>query len=200
MRVSVVSEDMNVNGIDMAVYDILSPRSIDEVIHFFQTAWKGRVAVGHVGGTGDHATWTVLSHRDGDMLTTVQLQPQNDSGLGSHALVAVSAAFEGRRSQDRDDFPMPGDSKIIDDIRTKDLGRSSRTLVLQNEDSVGYNEAYFRQQLQAQGWVDVAKPEALASQQLESRALLMNRGADEMNLTISRNEGVSTIVVVKVEK
>jgi hypothetical protein len=200
MSVSVVSEHMNVNGVDMAIYDVISPRSIDDVARFYETAWRGRVAVGKIGQNNNEPSWTVLSHREGNVLTTVQLQPRNASGLGCHALIAISTAFAERRSQDRDDFPIPSDSKIIDDIRAEDLGRASRTLVLQNEDSVGYNEDYFRQRLQAQGWAEVADPDAFPSRQLEFRALLMNRGADEVNLTISRSEGVSTVVIVRVKK
>ncbi|GEM_PF-1727108 len=196
MTITVVSDHMNFNGIEMSGYELHSQRSLDEVIAFYKSAWKGRVAVSQMQAGLNPSPWTVLSHRDGDYLITLQLQPDDPSGCSG--FVSVSDVFGGERSRPASDFPMPSGSKIVNDITAKDPGKRSRTLVLQNSDSVQSNLDFYRAQLQRQGWSEVSDMAtgALPQQWQNPQAFLMNRNGDELNLAVDRSAGTSTVVIV----
>jgi hypothetical protein len=196
MTITVVADHMDFNGVQMASYEVHSRRSLDDVVNFYKSAWTGRVAVSEMQVGSGTGSWTVLSHRDGDYLITIQLQADEPSGCSGFA--AVSDAFSGEQRRQADSFPMPAGSKVVNDITANDPGKRSRTLVLQNSDSVQSNLNFYRAQLQRQGWSEVGNADeaGLPQQWQGQQALLMNRDGDQLNLAVDRSADTSTIVIV----
>lgn len=197
MTITVVADHMDFNGVQMAGYEVHSRRRLSEVVDFYKSAWKGSVAVSEMQVDPGSGPWTVLSHRDGDYLITIQLQPDEPSGCSGFA--AVSDAFSGKQRHQAENFPMPAGSKVINDIAASDPGKHSRTLVLQNNDSVQSNLDFYRAQLQRQGWSEIGNTDeaGLPQQWQGQQALLMNRDGDQINLAVAQSDaGTSTVVIV----
>ena len=198
MRIVVVSGHMVYNGYDMATYEVSSPHSLDEVLHFYREAWHGEVAESPMAMGLDSAQWTVLAHREAEFLVTVQLRPSKPEGVSGY--IGISNIFGTARHQTGQEVVMPAGSKVINDIVTSDLGRRSRTLVIQNDSSVSFNLDYYRERLAAQGWTEIADFSKLPIELRTSQALMMSRGDDELNLSATRSGGITTVVMVQVHK
>jgi hypothetical protein len=198
MSIVVVSDHMVLNGLDMSTYQVASPHSLDEVLSFYRTAWRGEVAESPMQVGISAVPWTVLAHRDGDFLITVQLTPSKGGGV--YGYIAISTMFADRFQETGRDVLMPAGSTLLNDITADDPGRSSRTLVIRNEDSVEFNLEYYRSHLRDQGWTEAVDLSAMPSDIAPHQVLMMNRGSDELNLSVTRSGGMTTVVMVTVHK
>jgi hypothetical protein len=198
MRIVVVSDHMVYNGIDMSTYEVSSPHPMDDVLRFYREAWNGKVVESPLTMGLDTSQWTVLAHREGEFMVTVQLRPSKPQGV--YGYIAISNIFGGVQHEVGKDVLMPVGSTIVNDIVEDDPGRRSRTVVLKNENSVSFNLDFYRQRLVSEGWTEAADLSTLPGMMGHPQALLMNRGSEEMNLAVTRSGETTTIVMVTVRK
>lgn len=196
MRIVVVSDHMIYNGVDMSTYEVSSPHPMDEVLRFYREAWNGAVAESTTTMGLDSTQWNVLAHREGDFLVTVQLRPSKPAGV--YGYIAISNVFSGKVHETGRNVVMPAGSTLVNDIVSDDAGRKSRTVVVQNEGSVGFNLDFYRQKLTAEGWTEVVDYSKLPQEMGRPQALMLNRGSEQMNLAVTRTAGTTTVVMVTV--
>lgn len=198
MRIVVVSDHMIYNGVDMATYEVSSPHRLDEVLRFYREVWRGEVAESTTNIGLDTTQWTIMAHRDNEFLTTLQLHPSKQGGV--YGYIAISNIFGNTVHETGRNILMPANSTVVNDITEEDMGRRSRTVVIQNEDSVNFNLDFYHQRLAADGWTEVADFSKLPAEISRPQALLMNRGDDEINLAVTRSGEKTTVVMVMVHR
>ncbi len=189
-QLSIVGEDMSVNGASMHAYELRSALSARELLDFYAAQWPGETRVSRL------APWTILSHPDGDHLVTVQVQAL--PGGASFGYVGITNLLEPSLRLRRSDFPRPSGAELITDVQARDQGRRSRTVLLRSEGSLEQNLAWYESHYRRQGWQAIGDPRGKANLP-GSRTLLMNKGSGELNLVIASEGSKSVVTVVLVQ-
>jgi len=195
----VVADDMTINGISVSTYELTSKLSVSELVAFYSKAWDGDLTKSEMPLDSGKVPTTILAHRDGDNLITIQVK--DVEGGGTHGYVGISNAFSSTNKRVASDLPLPGGSTLVNDIVAHDPGKTSHTWVIQNKNSADYNLDFYRSYFADHGWSEVA----LQSSPTHTDAaplppvLMLNKGRDELNLAVGGSAGESTVVIVKVE-
>jgi len=191
MQLQVVSNEMSINGTPMRVLEFCSPQKPDELTQWFSNQWQGRVARSRAG------RWDVLAHRERDALITVQMKPLGHEG--SRGFIAISNFFEQAartRPRTAPDVPIPAGTLLMQDIKADDAGRKNRTLVLISDRSPAQNLDFYRAYYQQEGYEPVSYG-ALARND-GSGAMILNRGAEQLNVAAAEYMGRTVITIVSV--
>lgn len=207
MNVKLVAENIKYNGVWMNAYELGTREELDQVIAFYQGEWGSAMTVESMPAPksvpsdqgaipySDKEDWKLLTHREDDFLITVQLGKQV-GGNGTLGYVGVSNAFAGPRKPYASDFPMPETSQLVSEIFADDLGKHSRTVLFTNHASVEHNLQFYRNYYGHRGWNELGqkfKDKSMTS--AAGGALLMSKGDQELNLTVTR-QGIDSYVNV----
>jgi len=197
MNVTLVAQEMVVNGLPMKAYQFHSQKSIDEITQYYAEQWADLNDV-------KFGEWRILSHRQDGYLFTVQFE--KESSLMTHGLLGISPLFDMMEESDREidkkvdsigkGFVLPPNSEVINDIKSVDLGKHSRTVVYRNQLSIGRNYQYFKTQYLNKGWLDLLAGSAANK---DSQALAMNKNGQELNVSFSKSDGFTYGVAIHVK-
>jgi hypothetical protein len=183
-----VAENMVMNGVPMTVRQMRSDKKLADLIAFYRGAWTQ---------TGQPAPleyplapWQVIAVARGKCFYTFQVQPQ---GSGATGLLAISHAPSGVKAAPSGRFPMPGGSNVINDIAHNDLGKTGRTVFLQNGLSLEGNAVFYRDNMVDQGWSVLAE-KRVNTPRGPGIVLDLSRQLEQGQLTISRGDGRSYVL------
>lgn len=193
MQVQIVSEGMRVNGMSTRIYEFRSSESIEDLTAHFDGIWDGSMARSRV------EPWDVLAHRDRDHLITVQMRSGRLNDTSGY--IAFSNAFELMEHPPRPrkvDMPMLPGSQLLQDIEADDLGRRSRTLVILSDQSASQNLEFYRAHFEQERYEPVSHG-ALAKDE-RGGAMILNRGAEQLNVAIAERKGWTVITIVSVRQ
>lgn len=197
MEVEVVAENMRYNNVPMRVFNFRTGQSVDAVEAFYNKQWEGEVA------EKEMERWTVLSHRSGDFLLTVQIGMEDE--LTTHGTLSAVPVFSDSVEPGEDlgqgVNTMPG-AKVINDIQAVDGGRSSRTVVLEHPDSVRRTAGYYSSLYQRQGWARTLGDGGdlvPGIGEVDVRALGFQNDSRRLHMAFSRVEGKTYTIMVFVE-
>lgn len=198
-QVTIVTDDMDFNGLRMRAWEVRHEKGNAAILNFYRTQWKSPGSGGKPGFVESEAgDWNILSRVEKDYMLTVQTQ-KNASSEG-YALLGITTlpAVMQKKSEPPElgiGFPKLSDSLVINDVHALDLGKKSRTLLIQNTRSVNDNYHYYRRHFLKQGWAEVGTPPPLK----DGKVLMLARGSDELNMTIERTDNKTNIVAVLVQ-
>lgn len=198
MEVVVVADGAVINGLPVRVFELKTDRSLAQIEAFYESVWPNQLARTTTAMTSSQKLWTVLSHREGDYLTTIQLLPVEQTEQ-TYGLLTISPFFSNKLSAPSTSVPMPSGSELISDIEAADLGKESRTITVRNQMSMQSNLDYYRNYFAARGWTE-SFPELELPAGEAPKALMMNKGDDELNLAGAEHDGYSWIHLVTVKK
>lgn len=190
-RLVVVAQDMIVNGVPMSASELHTKQGPSDVMRFYRGEWESRsqrVVETNEGG------WQTLATKDGNCFFTAQIKA--GVGTGTYALLGVTQLVTGTPKVRGDGFPKMGGSTVYNDIVSKDLGKTGRTLVMTNTFSADANASFYRSAMEGSGWVAVSDRKA----KIEGSARLVQiwrRGLEEANVVIG-TAGDQTSVVVNI--
>lgn len=198
MKIEVVADAMRMNGLNTQILRFEMSEGEQALITHFQDQWGADFAQKQAD------RWNVLSRRDGDWLITIQY-PRRDSALSATSgsspvagLITISdffAALESNRPAPQVDIPMTSDSRLVQHLEANDFGRPSQTLIFVNQDSAHQNLDYYRSYFREQGYVPTLRGGLVRS--TNGGVMLLNRGAEQVNLTAVERNGETWITVVK---
>jgi hypothetical protein len=132
----------------------------------------------------------VIAVARGRCFYTFQVQPQ---GSGSTGLLAISHAPGGVRATPGGRFPMPQSTHVINDIAHNDVGKTGRTLLMQNDLSIEGNAVFYRDNMADQGWT-VMGEQRVNTPRGPGIVLDLKRELEQGQLTISRSDGHSYVL------
>jgi hypothetical protein len=150
-RVEQVTGAATVNGMQMAVRRFRVERSVDHVLRFYRQLWRAprQEMPGYMENT--FGPWEMITRLDGEWFLSVQVQSTgvNDAWgylTVSHLDVAQARAKPGRG------FPMMDGTSVVNDLRSDDMGKRGRTLLLANGFSAAANAEYYIGHYLDRGW------------------------------------------------
>jgi len=198
-RLTVVSENMKFNGVDMRSWELNSHKGPEYILKHYRKAWtkpsksSAKGAPGYIENELDG--WVILSRVEGDYLLTVQVDNKNKKK--GNALLGISnlPGHEGKIVLGKG-FPMPGGSKVINDIYSTDIGKKSRLLVIQSSQPLMKNYNFYRRKYLSKGWIELSKPNEKKNNMI---ALVLVKGTDELNITFEKKSGNTNIIAVMVK-
>ncbi len=193
-RIVVVAQDMAVNGVPMSASELHTKQTPSDVMRFYRDEWKSRsqrVVETNEGG------WQTLASKDGNCFFTAQIKA--GVGSGTYALLGVTQLVTGTPRPRGDGFPKMGGSTVYNDIVSKDLGKTGRTLVMTNTFSADANASFYKSAMAGDGWVSVSDRKA----KIEGSARLVQiwrRGFEEANVVIGTSSDQTSVVVNIVDR
>lgn len=189
MSVEIVAKQMKMDTLNARVYAFRTNDTPDDLEAFFSRQWE------HVA-RAQAEPWDVLSHRDGGFLITIQ--SRTDIGLQTQGFIAITDLFDAadeNRSSPSLAFPLPRGTQVIQDLRSDDEGRKSRTIVLKSNLSVTEGLDFYRNHFQREGYEPVSR--GALSRGSEGGAMLLNRGGETMDVTAVGQDAGSILTIVK---
>jgi hypothetical protein len=185
---SVVSDNMDVNGINMKVWELRSSKSSAESIRYYVALWqKHRAKIRY-----QNPQWDVAGYIDNRWIATVQLLPNK---LDSFGYLSISRLPDSKPAvSSKFSISLPAASETMTNITSKDGPHSSRTIVFRNSYSIENNALHFLNAYLPQGWVEDETP----TDAMTEKVLLLRKASDQLTVTLSRNntytEGVAVLV------
>lgn len=193
-RLQWVAQNLRFNGMPMQIKELSTEETPQQVLAFYQHAWGGSPPYYYEYQVGD---WKAIATLREKCFFTVQVQPQ---GRGARALLGVSTRPDnGQLKKPGADFPAMSGSRVVNDIDHFDGGKTGRTILLMNSFSPGTNVNFYRSALADDGWVAIVDRTVDAGKGL-SHVLVMKRGHNETNMTISPVQNGTSVMVTMVDR
>lgn len=195
--VTLIGDSMVVNGIAMDIRIFGSRSTPEEVLDFYRDYWPDGTE-DQPGYTETNAMppWRIITRVENGYLMTVQVQQAQKSD-GSTGYLGMS------RMPDLDEdapvlgkgFPKMRGSYVANDIRSKDLAKKGRTIVLMNRASVRTNANFYRDHFLNLGWASEMDKEISGG---NVHTLRFRNG--NKNVSIVINRGDKTVVTAQITK
>lgn len=192
-RVSVVGDQMKVNGVPMQMFELTSRAKPEAVLEFYRQAWRKPTIKGAPGFSEiEMGGWQLISRIEEPYLFAVQA---GEYTMGTTvALLSLSTLPVAKLDHDLGKgFPSLGGTEFALDVFSEDPGKNGRTLQFRNNFSVMQNYRFYLRQFEGKGW------ELLTDQTSgpNEAVLMMGRGSSELNMTFVRREGDTHMVAVQ---
>jgi len=186
-QVVVVADDLVINNVPMATWEIRWRESPERLRAYYRNLWEtrgGRVVETEAG------EWKTVATLDGECFYTVQTKPV---ATGSYGLIGVTKPPANAVSAPLGTgFPSLSGSRVANDLRHRDGVRNARTVMLANSFSIEANASFYRNAMAGQGW-DATQDRAVGAGAASARAMSWKRGAEELVVTIGPSP-VGTVV------
>ena len=197
-QVVVVAEYMHYNGVPMSAYKIVSNKTPDKFLTFYQELWSREQ---ENGMPGHHLLrrdgMRLLSRLEEDALFTVQVQ--SAPPYGSRVTLGVSLLPSmGKISPPDPGFPLMSQARVLNDIAHIDEGMQSRTLRIEVGSSVRSAVHFYQKRLADSGWRQT-EPSAASNYPAKPgnhHALLFSKGRQEIQMAFSRANNKTYIVAL----
>ncbi len=195
-RVSIVSNDMTVQGRNMSVRAFISDDDVEEVVEFYKELWAeppSPKAPGYAYEPDAIAPWHLVTRVEDGYVMTVQVQPHAvDGSFGYLALGRLPDPGDGPVRAPEP--PAMDGSEVLSNVLSDDAGKSAQTAMLVNEFSLRSNVDFYRNHYD--GWrVDI--DQAMAHDGMH--ALSFRRGREQVIITIKSGRDGSHIVLNSVK-
>jgi hypothetical protein len=193
-KVEWVTPDVKTEGMQLKIrkFTVLN-MSMDNVLTFYREEWEDEFA------EVDMPPWKMIGSKQGKEYWNVQVQPRAGGGAWGYLgasdlpeLLEKGRKLGGRKGKG---FPQMAGSTVVNDNRYKDIGKKSRTILLQNKFSVVSNVAYYRNHYVNNGWnTAMDRPSQLNG----GHVLYLSKGSESLGITFSRSDGKTSVVANEV--
>lgn len=189
LRLETIGEELRVNGVPTRIWAFGSSQTPAELAAHFERQWPGELRRHRM------PPWELLSRREGEWLLTVQLRAL-PGRAGCSGFIAVARAFAPAARRARSDLPLLPRTELLHDIEAEDLGRRSRTRILVSEQSAAQNLDFYRAHFRGQGYAPLGANALTRS--ARGGAMVLNRGAGQLDLSAAEHGGHTLIAIVQV--
>ena len=194
-KVEWVTPEVKTEGMQLKIRKFTALHmSVDGVLQFYRQKWEDEFA------EVDMPPWKMIGTKQGKEYWNVQVQSGDSGGawgyLGVSDLPGIlekGRELGGRKGKN---FPKMAGSTVVNDNNYKDIGKKSRTLLLQNKFSVASNVSYYRNHYVNSGWNMVMD----RSSQLDGgHVLYLSKGSESLGLIFSRRDKGTSVVANEVK-
>ncbi len=196
--VEVVSNNMQINGIATQVRVFKSREETGEIVNFYKELWdEGEEK--HLPGytiTNTMEPWLLITRIEKGYLMTVQLQEQKAAGSWGYLAVSKLPRKGEKPEPIGKKIPTMHDSRVMNEIKSRDIGQNGRSVVVMSPHSVTSNINFYRSHYQTAGWstnMDRTVEDG------KMHAFSFKRGRERVNIMIMGNHKESRIVVNEVQ-
>jgi hypothetical protein len=164
-----------------------SREKTSKIIDFYLQKWGDQAVITEYG------VWTMVGKNTGKQFYNVQAQ---DGASGSWGYLSISDLPERIA---KDDYQLPGDqrfpqmsgSRVLNDKKHKDIGKSARTVLLVNDFSVSANGQYYLKYYQGKKWSVLNDNK---DTKMRTRVMTFQKGSKTITLTIVKVEQFTNVV------
>jgi len=192
IRITRLGDSMRVNGNDVYIRTFSSKDSAQDVVDFYRKEW-GEEKNAEPGYTISNLKqpWTLISRIEDGYLMTVQVRADDDDG--SVGTLAISKLPDRHRAPKLGEgFPAMGGSDVLNEVVSKDLGQSGRTMMLGNKHDLATNVDFYRDRYSDDGWAfDMDR--SLGG---VMHVLAVRKARKNVNLVLGRSKNGGTVIVV----
>jgi hypothetical protein len=189
----IVADDMEFNGMTMAVSGFSTTRNPVEVESFYSEAWGEDIRKASINKL------VVLSHIDDDLLYTVQFNEPEEPQFQLQGFLAISNLPGMRSEKDFSygkGFPMLSDTKVVNDMKTHDMGKHNRMLWLTNKSSVTTNFNFYKREFIGDGWSVINSENRLREKEA---GLALARSGEKLNISIIGKNALTQVMAIVTE-
>ena len=168
--------------------------SQQQVLDFYRRQW------GDQGAETDAPPWKMIGTSDGNYFWNVQVQSTGrKSSWGYLSVSDIAGIAFGKKKMVvnmGEDFPKMSGSTVVNDFHQEDLGRSARTLLLQNDYTVSSNVSYYKNYYEGRGYTAVMNH---SDDRNTNHVLLMSKIGKEVTMTIHTDGSKTNVVANEVK-
>ena len=182
----VVSE-LRINGLDMQITNYTSHLSVRQVLNFYRNQWVNKFAESESG------PWQQISQMRESYFITVQVKESGFSG----SIGRISVLQRPQKvPQVGKNIPKMDDSKILNEVVSKDKLTISTVVMLSNPYSADENADFYEKYYSHSGW------RTMMNQNMQERgiSLVFKKEKTETLITIKDVSGGSTIVLNEIKQ
>ncbi len=146
-----LGESMTFNGVPMEIRQIDCDGALEEVLDYYRDRWPRGTEKepGYVVNT-DMEPWTILTRAEEKWLLTVQVAPDGQRSTGYLSLTRLVEPED--LPELGKGFPVPRDSRVVNDVESRDPGKKGRTLMISNDLGLNSNVLFYRNWYKDRGW------------------------------------------------
>lgn len=170
------------NGMPMSIQSFKSSRSIGEVLKNYKQ-WlsdNGAVRAAIFNAEGMNTLGAAMGP------FFISIQGKNKTAYGSAGFIVVSLAPGTIKPKTETTLPLPDSAKIISVQRYDDAGKRAESLTLISSKAVETVASTLRENLEDDDWTPL--PEYENANTLESRLLAFQRGNEQLQAVLQRND------------
>ena len=193
-KVEWVTPDAKTEGMQLKIrkFTVLN-MSMDDVLTFYREEWEGEFA------EVDMPPWKMIGTKQDKEYWNVQVQRGTNGGswgyLGVSDLPEMLEKGRALGGQKGKGFPKMAGSTVVNDNHYNDIGKKSRTVLIQNKFSVASNVSYYRNHYINNGWsAAMDRPSQLNG----GHVLYLSKGSESMGMTFNRSDGKTSVVANEV--
>jgi hypothetical protein len=191
-QVTVVGNNMRVNGINSSIRRFTTKESLEDVLQFYHDEWSA--PRGDEPGytvSNVNVPWTVISRIEDEHLMTVQVQSASNGGSGG--FLSISRLPKGNRSPKLgENFPTMQGSHTLNEVLSEDPGQSGRTMLLGNKHDIQTNVAFYRGRFKNDGWAfDMDRSVGGVT-----HVLALRKGRKTLNMVLTEVDKAGTRIIV----
>jgi len=163
------------------------------VLIFYRDLWGEEIV------EMEYASWKLITHKEDELLYTVQVKKSATGG--SSGLLGVSDIAESLKVENRQmlakNFPKLHGSQVINEMKMDDPGKQGQTVYLTNKLSIASNVHYYKDYYRNENWsLIVDKAIGFSA----PHTLIFGKGKDRINMVISRQGSKTNVVANLVNK
>jgi hypothetical protein len=196
-QVTLMGKKMDINGFPMEIRHFVSNQRVEDILNFYRRYWP-ETEKGKPGYTETDAVppWNIITRAEGPYLMTVQVQPKGHKG--STGYIAISKLPDPKNLPKLGkDFPKMRGSTIINDINSKDIKITGRTLSLFNYYSTQRNANFYKDHYLNKGY-DIELDQAFKEE--GSHSMIFRKRSNHVSLSINETTKGFTVVVAQIVK
>lgn len=195
-KVSMVSDNMTVQGRNMSVRAFVTDDSVEEVVDFYKVLWQDPPtpkAPGYAYEPEVMAPWHLVTRVEEGYVMTVQVQKHGvDGAYGYLALGRLPDPGDGPVKAPEP--PAMDGSEVLSNVMSDDPGKNAHTAMLVNKHNMQSNLNYYRNKYS--GW---RKDIDQAMGHNSMHALSFRRGREQVTITIKSGRDGSHIVLNSIQ-
>lgn len=193
-QVSLVAEEMEVNGVKMKTWSFKTWLDLPAAMEFYRDMWQSPAGSDSPGFVEyEVGEWVVISRMEGEFQITVQFRKSATNT--AEGLVGISELARLRKNRTlASRFPRFGNMKIVNEIKAVDHSKSSKTIIALTDSSIAHSVKLLRSEFARKGWTEQTALTDPAG--MDEFALIFQKRSSELNVSLVRDGAVTGIVAV----
>jgi hypothetical protein len=181
LKAESVAQQMDFNGIPMAIRRIEGEQSPESVLAFYREKWA---ATAKLRGPEEYPVgpWKVIASLRENCFYTVQVKPFGKGGV--EGLLGLTAMTD--KDVVREKVPTLTGSTVLNDISHNDGGKTARTVLIKNRYTTAANTDFYRRNLTGDGWI-VTNHYQMNNPGGKGEVMVLRNGPRELSITATRD-------------
>ncbi len=198
-QVSLVGDEMSVNGILSRVRSFYTKDEVDDVADFYRKIWEKPAMKDAPGFTETYAMlpWILMARIEDKYLMTVQFQPADQGGSWGYLAISPLPKAGQEPPAMGKGIPSIRNSKVVSEVKSRDPGQTGRSVIISNEKSISSNVNFYRNYYLNKGWASEMDDSSVGGKMV---TLSYKRGRKRVTIVLMGNHSSTSVVINDVSR